>query len=114
VSGWVPRVVVVPVTLAAVTLLAAEAPSSATTVTGIRIDNPAPAEDARFGFAVAGLSDVESDGTADFAVGAPGAGRVYVFSGSDQSVLHEIDDPDDLTGTQCEPTELDPSPCNIG
>jgi uncharacterized repeat protein (TIGR01451 family) len=106
--------VAVTVTLAAVTLLAADTPSSAITVTGIRIDNPAPQEDAWFGFAVAGLNDVNADGTADFAVGAPGAGRVYVFSGSDQGVLHEIDDPDDLTGTQCEPSAADPSPCNFG
>jgi uncharacterized repeat protein (TIGR01451 family) len=101
-------------TLAAVTLLAAAAPSGAIAVTGIRIDNPAPQEDALFGFAVAGLDDVDADGTRDFAVGAPGVGRVYVFSGSDQSVVHEIDDPDDLTGTQCEPTDADPSPCSFG
>ena len=100
----------VAVTLAAVTLLAADTPSNASAVTGIRIDNPAPQEDAQFGFAVTGLGDVDADGTGDFAAGAPGAGRVYVFSGSDQGVLHEIDDPDDLTGTQCEPTAAEPSP----
>jgi uncharacterized repeat protein (TIGR01451 family) len=113
-SSEVSRSVVVTVTLAALTLLAADTPFGATAVTGIRVDNPAPQENAQFGFAVTGLDDVNADGTSDFAVGAPGAGRVYVFSGSDRSVLHEIADPDDLTGTQCQPSQAEPSPCNFG
>lgn len=101
-------------TLAAVVLLVAGASSGAITLTGIRVDNPAPHEDAWFGLAVTWLGDVDADGAGDFAAGAPGAGRVYIFSGSDQSVLHEINDPDDLTGTQCEPSTAEPSPCNFG
>jgi hypothetical protein len=106
-------------TLAAVATSAVMLPTmgaalSAVILTGIRIDNPGPQEGAQFGFSVAGLGDDNGDGTGDLAAGAPGAGRVYVFSGSDRSVLHEIGDPDDLTGTPCAPTETVASPCNFG
>jgi uncharacterized repeat protein (TIGR01451 family) len=101
--------------LAAVSLLAAAtAASAAPSLSGIRLDNPAPKADGRFGFAVAGLGDLDGDGSADLAAGAPGAGRAYLVSGSTLEVLHEIEDPENLTGTQCEPAETDPSPCNFG
>lgn len=48
-----------------------------------------------FGYAVAGLGDVNDDGVNDFAVGAPGAGgggegQVTVFSGTDGAVIHQF------------------------
>jgi uncharacterized repeat protein (TIGR01451 family) len=109
-----PRVALATIALSAVMLPTSGALLSPVMLTGIRIDNPAPQEGAWFGFAVAGLGDVNGDGTSDLAVGAPIAGRVYIFSGSDQSIVHEIADPDDLTGTPCAPTETVPSPCNFG
>lgn len=51
-----------------------------------------------FGNAVAGIGDADGDGFDDLAVGAPfdddagtDAGRVWVFSGADGSVLHVLD-----------------------
>ena len=90
------------------------AASAAGSLSGSRIDDPTPLSEAHFGFSVAGLGDVDGDGTADLAVGAPGQGVVYVVSGSTHAVLHKISDPDNLTGTQCEPTTESPSPCDFG
>ena len=51
----------------------------------------------RFGFALASLGDIDKDGYADFAVGAPyvGAGRgegaVYIFRGSRAGVREQPD-----------------------
>lgn len=52
------------------------------------------------GYAVAGVGDVNQDGHADFAVGAPfndtgsaNAGRVYIVSGLDGSILRTLDAP---------------------
>jgi len=87
---------------------------AAGSLSGIRIDDPTPLSEAHFGFSVAGLGDVDGDGTADLAIGAPGQGIVYVISGSTHAVLHKISDPDNLTGTQCEPTAASPSPCEFG
>ena len=82
--------------------------------TGVRIDNPVPATNAHFGFTVAGLGDINGDGTADVAVGAPTQGSVFLISGSSHVLLHAISDPDNLDGTQCEPTPDEPSPCDFG
>ena len=35
----------------------------------------------RFGFSVANIGDIHKDGFEDFAVGAPGAGAVFIFHG---------------------------------
>ena len=57
-----------------------------------------------FGFSLASAGDVNNDGTDDIIVGAHeeepdpspvGAGRAYIFSGSDGSVLHELQSPND-------------------
>ncbi len=98
VAIWVPRLSV----------------DSAGSVTGIRIDNPVPATNGHFGFTVAGLGDIDGDATADVAVGAPTQGRVFLISGSSHDLLHSISDPDNLDGTQCEPTIDEPSPCDFG
>lgn len=43
-----------------------------------------------FGAPVAFVGDIDGDGTADFAVGELGGSRVYIFSGSDQSLLRTL------------------------
>ncbi len=62
----------------------------------ISLPNPEPGADALFGVGVAGLDDVNGDSIGDLAVGAPGADRVYVFSGADRSLLRVIADPDGI------------------
>jgi hypothetical protein len=62
-----------------------------------RIANPSPAPGATFGKAVAGIGDVNGDGIGDLVIGAPGADKVYVLSGKDQSLLRTISDPDGLS-----------------
>jgi hypothetical protein len=62
----------------------------------IPLPNPEPSTDAFFGIGVTGLDDVDGDGVEDFSVGAPGIGRVYVFSGADRSVLRVISDPNGI------------------
>ncbi|MFG0304753.1 MAG: FG-GAP-like repeat-containing protein [Phycisphaerales bacterium JB040] len=66
------------------------------------LDIPAPDGVAsQFGYAVSSLGDVDGDGRSDLLIGAPGynngintgAGRVYVCSGADGSVIHTIDGP---------------------
>jgi hypothetical protein len=60
----------------------------------------------RFGEAVAGIGDVNGDGTPDVIVGAPGqdiggndrAGKAYLFSGADGSVLDVITGAEEDTG----------------
>lgn len=64
----------------------------------VRIDNPSPQVGAQFGGAVAGIGDINDDGIGDLAVGAPGADRVYLLSGADQSVILTLEDPDLLSG----------------
>ena len=38
-------------------------------------------ENSRFGFSVANIGDIHKDDMEDFAVGAPGAGAVFIFHG---------------------------------
>lgn len=50
----------------------------------------------RFGFALAGLGDMDKDGYGDFAVGAPysgprGEGAVYIYRGSKAGVRERPD-----------------------
>ncbi len=64
-------------------------------------DPPAPKKFGRFGVAVAGLGDLDGDGSGDVAVGAPfedtpagvDAGRAYVFSGATGILLHVFESP---------------------
>lgn len=69
----------------------------------IPLNDPNPQEDARFGYALSGLGDVNSDGKPDIAVGAYqqdvkknniNEGQVFIFSGADGSLLRTIDNPD--------------------
>ena len=69
--------------------------------------SPSPEEDGTFGFAVAGVPDVDGDGRGDLLVGAPdedpgaspeGAGRAYVFSGADGSLLRVLASPNQEGG----------------
>lgn len=66
------------------------------------LESPNAVGDGNFGFAVAGVPDVNGDGYGDVAVQAPGdtsgdspqrAGRVYVFSGNTGELLHELKQP---------------------
>lgn len=67
-----------------------------------RLDHPTPEADSHFGSPIAGISDVNGDDVPDFAVaahqqdvaGTNNAGRVFVFSGSDRSLLYTVDNPD--------------------
>src|SRR4051812_5095100 len=65
------------------------------------IDHPNPQASSQFGFWVARLGDVNSDGTPDWVTSAPSEvvngikqGQVYVFSGKTGTVLRTIDQPD--------------------
>ena len=62
------------------------------------IANPTPAAGARFGLAVESTGDVTGDGIADFAVGAPGADRVDVYSGATRTRIRSITDPENKPG----------------
>jgi len=75
--------------------------------------DPAEQEGGRFGIAVAALGDVDSDGVADFVVGAdgkdiggggsspeeeegtPNVGQAFVFSGKTGALIRTLDDPAD-------------------
>ncbi len=65
------------------------------------LDNPTPQAGAYFGQAVAGAGYVNDDTVPDFLVGAPfqdvegnsDQGQVFVFSGSDGSLLETLDNP---------------------
>lgn len=64
-----------------------------------------PGRDA-FGWSLNGTSDLNADGTPDFLVGAPYTtvnnnsvqGRVYAFSGQDQSLLYTLESPEPHAG----------------
>ena len=64
----------------------------------VAIENPFPAADAAFGTGLTGLGDVNGDGVADLAAGAPGASKVFVFSGADRTLIRTIVDPEGKTG----------------
>ncbi len=67
----------------------------------LTLEAPRPHVDKRFGHAVAGIGDVNDDQVPDLAVGAPRApfgskvqaGRVYLFSGADGSLLRTVPPP---------------------
>ena len=68
----------------------------------LQIDSPNPEPGGRFGWDVAGIVDVNSDGAGDLVVGAInenidghsyGTGRAYIFSGSDGSLLYTLNSP---------------------
>jgi len=84
--------------LSACVVLAGPAAVALGPSTLVAIPNPSPNDDATFGVSVAGLDDLNGDGTGDLAVGAPGAGRVDLLSGADRSVIRSIEDPDALAG----------------
>ncbi|UCH89129.1 MAG: FG-GAP repeat protein [Thermoplasmata archaeon] len=63
-----------------------------------QINNPSPQAGAIFGTSVDGISDIDGDDIGDLVIGAPGADRVYILSGADQSIIHTLQDPDDLSG----------------
>src|SRR5207245_9108417 len=79
-----------------------------------RATNPGPAPIDDLAFAAAGFGAISGDGRADVAAGAPTQGSVFLISGSSHVLLHVISDPDNLDGTQCEPTPDEPSPCDFG
>jgi hypothetical protein len=64
----------------------------------IEIPKPGAAVEAHFGNSVASIPDVNGDGVSDLAIGAPEIDRVYVLSGADRSVIHDIGDPESASG----------------
>jgi len=72
----------------------------------LTLSPPGPEENARAGFSVAGLGDINSDGKPDFVIGAPGknigtgeegktdVGVAYFYSGADGSLIRTLSDPD--------------------
>lgn len=72
----------------------------------LTLDVPGLEENARAGFSVAGLGDINSDGKPDFVIGAPGknigageggktdVGVAYFYSGADGSLIRTVSDPD--------------------
>jgi hypothetical protein len=66
--------------------------------TVLTIPNPAPAAGAQFGLAVQPTGDVNADGVADFAIGAPGSDRVDVYSGATRTRIRSIADPENHPG----------------
>jgi hypothetical protein len=64
--------------------------------------SPSSEKNGRFGASIAGMGDLDGDGTADFLVGAPGeqvgssakAGRAYLFSGENGGAIYTLTAPD--------------------
>lgn len=79
--------------------------SGATGAVLLTLDNPTPEENARAGFSVASLGDVNSDGVPDVLVGAPGqnigdeedglidVGVAYVYSGANGGLIRTLNHP---------------------
>ncbi|MEO0971858.1 MAG: integrin alpha [Pseudomonadota bacterium] len=85
----------------ALAVIIAATPAVAVEFLPTTLDNPDPQPNAGFGHAMAGVGDIDGDGTADFLVGArfqdvdgnTDQGRVYLYSGADLSVLRTIENP---------------------
>jgi outer membrane protein assembly factor BamB len=73
-----------------------------------RVRNPDPTQSSGFGFGAAELGDVNGDGVGDYQVGAPffnepganRAGRSYIVSGRDGSIIYTLANPDPSTGAR--------------
>ncbi len=67
------------------------------------LNDPAEDEGNRFGYAVAGLGDVNGDGTPDMLIGVPKAnaseddvGTAYIFSGANGSLIRSLNPPTEV------------------
>ncbi len=96
-KNFIKLIVIILVALWAAT---ASAEPSFTVTT---LNDPNPQEDARFGYALSGLGDVNGDGKSDIVVGAYqqdvkknniNEGQVFIFSGANGNLLKTINNPD--------------------
>ncbi|RDV26827.1 hypothetical protein DXV75_07540 [Alteromonas aestuariivivens] len=55
------------------------------------IHSPVRAHFGQFGYTVAGVGDLNGDSIPDYAVGAPGLGIVFVFSGATHNLLYQLE-----------------------
>jgi hypothetical protein len=56
-------------------------------------DDPSPANGHDFGLGMTGLPDETGDGVEEYALGSPGAGKVFVFNGATGATLRSISSP---------------------